>query len=106
MTGRGENELQEVIKGYISGFYMEDIKGEIESFIPSVAQTPGRLNLFRFKEFNVLLDFDHNPAGLRALKSLVEKMKGTPKVGMIAGIGDRRAEDNQEIGAVAAETFD
>lgn len=101
-----QNVLPAVLTGYIRGFSIEDIKGAIESFIPSVAQTPGRLNLFRFKEFNVLLDFAHNPAGLRALKSLVEKMKGTPKVGMIAGIGDRRAEDNQEIGAVAAETFD
>ena len=34
----------------------------------------------------------------RALQSLVEKMDGKPKVGMIAGIGDRRDEDNQEIG--------
>ena len=54
----------------------------------------------------MLLDYAHNPAGLRALKSLVDKMEGSPKVGMIAGIGDRRAEDNQEIGVVAAQTFD
>ena len=37
---------------------------------------------------------------------LIEKMEGKPKIGMIAGIGDRRPEDNHDIGVVAAETFD
>ena len=37
---------------------------------------------------------------------MLKKMNGSPKVGMIAGIGDRRLEDNQEVGAVAAEMFD
>lgn len=101
-----QNVLPAVLTGYIRGFSIEDIKVAIESFIPSPAQTPGRLNLFRFKDFKVLLDYAHNPAGLRALKNMIEKMGGTPKVGMIAGIGDRRPEDNHEIGVVAAEMFD
>jgi cyanophycin synthetase len=37
---------------------------------------------------------------------MVEKMDGAPKVGIIAGIGDRRDEDNIEIGKVAGEMFD
>jgi cyanophycin synthetase len=52
------------------------------------------------------LDYAHNPAGLRALHEMIKKMNGAPKVGMIAGIGDRRPEDNREVGAVAAEMFD
>jgi len=101
-----QNVLPAVLTGYIRGFSIEDLKVSIESFIPSPAQTPGRLNMFRFKEFNLLLDYAHNPAGLRALHELTKKMKGSPKVGMIAGIGDRRPEDNMEVGAVAAEMFD
>ena len=101
-----QNVLPAVLTGYIRGFSIEDLKVSIESFIPSPAQTPGRLNLFRFKEFNLLLDYAHNPAGLRALHDMIKKMKGSPRVGMIAGIGDRRPEDNREIGAVAAEMFD
>jgi cyanophycin synthetase len=53
-----------------------------------------------------LLDYAHNPAGLRALKRMLDNMDAKPKVGVIAGIGDRRPEDNEEIGAVAAEMFD
>ncbi len=101
-----QNVLPAVLTGYIRGFSIEDIKVAIESFIPSPAQTPGRLNMFRFKDFDVMLDYAHNPAGLRGLQQMIEKMDGTPKVGMIAGIGDRRPEDNHEIGAVAAEMFD
>ncbi len=101
-----QNVLPAVLTGYIRGFSIEDIKVSLESFIPSPSQTPGRLNMFRFKNFNVLLDYAHNAAGLRALKKMVEQMEGTPKIGMIAGIGDRRPEDNHEIGAVAAEMFD
>ena len=33
-------------------------------------------------------------------------MDATVKVGIIAGIGDRRVEDNNEMGAIAAEMFD
>ena len=101
-----QNVLAAVLAGYIRGFSIEDLKVSIESFIPSPTQTPGRLNLFRFREFNVLLDYAHNPAGLRALHEMTRKMKGSPKVGMIAGIGDRRPEDNHEVGQVAAEMFD
>jgi len=101
-----QNVLPAVLTGYIRDFSIEDIKVSLESFIPSPAQTPGRLNMFRFKKFNVLLDYAHNAAGLRALQHMVERMEGSPKIGMIAGIGDRRPEDNHEIGAVAARAFD
>lgn len=101
-----QNVLAAVLAGYIRGFSIEDLKVAIESFIPSPAQTPGRLNVFRFKDFTVLLDYAHNPAGLMALKQMTDKMEGSPKVGMIAGIGDRRPEDNREIGRVAAQMFD
>ena len=101
-----QNVLAAVLAGYLRGFSIEDLKVALESFIPSPAQTPGRLNMFRFKKFNVMLDYAHNAAGLRALQKMIEKMDGYPKVGMIAGIGDRRPEDNHEMGAVSAEMFD
>jgi cyanophycin synthetase len=101
-----QNVLPAVITGYVRGLSIEDIKVALESFIPSPSQTPGRLNIFEFKHFKIMLDYAHNPAGLRALAKLVEKMEGSPKVGIVAGIGDRRDEDNRELGAIAAEMFD
>jgi len=101
-----QNVLAAVLAGYLRGFSIEDLKVAIESFIPSPSQTPGRLNLFKFKDYTILLDYAHNEAGLRALKGMVDRMEASIKVGVIAGIGDRRPQDNQAIGRVAAEMFD
>lgn len=101
-----QNVLPAVITAYVKGFTIDDIKIGLETFIPSPAQTPGRLNLFQFKDFQVLLDYAHNPAGMRALQKFIENIDATVKVGIIAGVGDRREEDTNEIGSVAAEMFD
>jgi cyanophycin synthetase len=64
------------------------------------------LNLFEFKDFTILLDYAHNPAGMRALKMFTDELEATVKVGIIAGIGDRREEDNNEMGSIAADMCD
>ncbi len=101
-----QNVLPAALSAYTQGVPLEDIRVALESFIPSPAQTPGRLNMFEFKNFDVLLDYAHNAAGLRALNNMLQNMPGKPKVGIVAGIGDRRQEDNMEIGRIAAQMFD
>ena len=101
-----QNVLAGVLSCYLHGFSIEDIKVAIETFIPSPSQTPGRLNMFNFNKFNVLLDYAHNPAGLKALHKYVEKLDGHPKIGIVAGVGDRRKQDNFELGQISAEMFD
>jgi cyanophycin synthetase len=101
-----QNVLPAVITAYLKGFSIEDMKMALETFIPSATQTPGRLNLFKFKNFQILLDYAHNAAGMRALKQFTDNLEATVKVGIIAGIGDRRVEDNNEMGGIAAEMFD
>jgi len=101
-----QNVLPAILAANIQGISIEDTKVALETFIPSPTQTPGRLNVFTFNNFTVLLDYAHNPAGMRALKKFVDTFEATVKVGIIAGIGDRREEDNNAIGQVAAEMFD
>ena len=101
-----QNVLAAVLAAHVQGISIEDMKAGLETFIPSAAQTPGRLNLFEFNNFSILLDYAHNPSGMRALQRFVEELDATVKVGIIAGIGDRRVEDNNEMGAIAAEMFD
>lgn len=101
-----QNILPAVLVGFLNNFKIDDIRMALESFIPSPSTTPGRLNWFRFKDFDVILDYAHNPAGLRALHNFIDKIDSKPKVGIIAGIGDRRDEDNMEIGKICAEMFD
>ncbi|MGY8932642.1 MAG: cyanophycin synthetase [Flavobacteriales bacterium] len=101
-----QNVLPAILAANVQGISIEDMKAALETFIPSPSQTPGRLNLFKFNDFSILLDYAHNPAGMRALKDFTDALDATVKVGIIAGIGDRRVEDNNEIGAIAAEMFD
>jgi cyanophycin synthetase len=101
-----QNVLAAVLAAHVQGISNEDIKAALETFIPSPGQTPGRLNLFQFKDFQVLLDYAHNPAGMRALHAFIKNLDATVRVGIIAGVGDRREEDTNEIGSIAAEMFD
>lgn len=101
------NTLPAVLATYLyRNIKVADIKGALESFIPSPTQTPGRLNLFKFRHFEFLVDFAHNQAGLQLLCDFVSKMDGSPKVGIISGTGDRRDEDIRDLGKIAARYFD
>src|SRR5215210_958832 len=101
------NTLPAVLAAYLyRDITIEDIKHAIQTFIPSATQTPGRLNLFQFKKFQLMLDFAHNPAGLRLLCDFLNKMDATSRVGIICGTGDRRDNDIKDMGKIAAENFD
>lgn len=101
-----QNILPAIIAANVRGISIEDMKMALETFIPSAAQTPGRLNLFKFENFSILLDYAHNPAGMKALKKFTDNLEATEKIGIIAGVGDRRDEDTRELGSIAAEMFD
>ncbi|MDQ3049699.1 MAG: cyanophycin synthetase [Bacteroidota bacterium] len=101
-----QNILPAVLTGFVRNFKMEDIRLALETFIPSPVQTPGRMNLFQFKKFQVMVDYAHNPAGFQAIGKFLERIDAKPKVGVIAGVGDRRDEDIILLGTLAAQMFD
>jgi cyanophycin synthetase len=101
-----ENILAATLAGYISHFDIEDIKTSLRTFIPSPAKTPGRMNLFKFPNFEVLVDYAHNVGGLKAIGQFIESLEVRHKVGIIAGVGDRRTEDFYELGQAAGNIFD
>jgi cyanophycin synthetase len=101
-----QNILPTVLTGFIRNFKIEDIRLALETFIPSPVQTPGRMNMFEFKKFNVMVDYAHNPAGFQAIARFLEKIEAKPKIGIIAGVGDRRDEDIVALGNLAARMFD
>jgi len=100
------NVLAATLAAYLQGFKTEDISLSLQTFIPSAAQTPGRMNIFEFKKFKVLIDFAHNPAGYRGVEEYLSSVEATKKIGIIAGVGDRRDEDIKECATIAARMFD
>lgn len=101
------NTLPSILACYLfKNMSVGDIRNALHTFVPSSSQTPGRLNLFQFKNFKFLVDFAHNPAGLNLLCDFVNQLDSTYKVGIISGTGDRRDEDIREIGRISARNFD
>ena len=100
------NVLAAALAGYLHGFKTEDISLSLQTFIPGAAQTPGRMNIFEFKKFKVMIDFAHNPAGYRGIEEFLTNVEATKKIGIIAGVGDRRDEDIKECAKIAARMFD
>ena len=101
-----QNAMGAILAAYLRDFKIEDIKLALETFVPSPAQTPGRMNIFNFKNFTVMADYAHNAHGMRAIGKFVAKVEATKKVGVIAGVGDRRDEDTIEMAEEAAKVFD
>lgn len=99
------NVLAATLASYLWGFKTDDIKLSLATFIPGAAQTPGRMNIFVFKKFKVLIDFAHNPAGYLGMEDFLENIESPHKIGIIAGVGDRRDGDIRECGAIAARMF-
>lgn len=100
------NALAATLAAYVQEFKIEDIRQALQTFVPGAAQTPGRMNLFRFKNFSVMLDYAHNTHGLHALGKMINNVDATLKVGLIAGVGDRRDEDLIALGEESAKIFD
>lgn len=101
-----QNVLAASLASYLYGFKTDDISLSLQTFIPSVAQTPGRMNIFEFKKFKVMIDFAHNPAGYAAIEDLLSNIDASKKIGIIAGVGDRRDEDIRDCAEIAARMFD
>lgn len=101
-----QNVLGAVMAAYVSDVAIDNIRVALQTFIPSPAMTPGRMNIFNFANFRVMLDYAHNTHGMRAIGKFVMATPATRKVGIIAGVGDRRDEDTIELGEEAAKAFD
>jgi cyanophycin synthetase len=100
-----QNVLAATLATFLQNISIEDIRVGLTTFVPSVAQTPGRLNLIEMGDFTVLIDFAHNPAGMEALQRFVTKFPNKIKTGVIGGTGDRRDDDLLLYGRIAAQMF-
>ena len=90
----------------LSNLSVENIREGLLSFIPGPQFTPGRLNIFRFPDFEVMLDYAHNTDGFKQLGKFLEKIPASKKYGIIGCAGDRRDEDIKQMGSYAAQMFD
>jgi cyanophycin synthetase len=115
-----QNAMAAAAAAHAAGAHLHDIRQGLRSFTTSFYQAPGRLNLIDVDGVKVLIDYAHNPHGLRNLGDFVERMTtehppgprpreawtANLRLAVIATAGDRRDEDMRELGRVAARYFD
>jgi cyanophycin synthetase len=100
------NVLAASLAAYTCKINLNIMSQTLRTFIPSFETTPGRMNLFSFTDFTVLLDYAHNPHALKSLGDMVKAYKASVKTGIITGVGDRRDKDIITFGEQAAKIFD
>ncbi|MBK9271210.1 MAG: hypothetical protein IPM48_06405 [Saprospiraceae bacterium] len=101
-----ENAMAAILACLAFGISTEKIKNAVSSFYPSAEQTPGRLNIFDFHRFRVMIDFAHNPDGFAGVKEFLNHIDAPQKIGIITGTGDRPDESIVKLGILSAEMFD
>lgn len=73
-------------------------------FGASHADNPGRLQRWTLGNVEVLLDYAHNPDGLRGLLQVAEGLRGNGRLALLLGhAGNRLEDDFRALAAVAAE---
>ena len=100
------NILPASLAAYIQKIDLQCIAEALQTFIPCPETIPGRMNVFNFNSFKIIVDYAHNTAGVRAIASFIKSLHASTKVGVITGVGDRRDEDIRSLGMEAALIFD
>ena len=111
LEGRAMHNVQNAMfaaaLAYNMGIGLEDIRHGLRTFDSTFFQAPGRMNIYDEHPFKVILDYAHNPAAVRAMCKLVDRMEvDGRRVAVISAPGDRRDEDIRNIAAIAAGHFD
>lgn len=104
--GMIQNILASILVSILLEWDTDYICETLKIFYPTPANTPGRMNLFRVDNVNILLDYAHNVAAFKELKKYLMHIKSPKKIGIIAMSGDRAPDDIITIGSLSAEIFD
>ena len=102
-----QNSMFAAAIAFAMGVKMEDIRQGLRTFDTTFEQVPGRMNVHDRHPFKVIMDYGHNPAAVRSMCDLVDRMDVRGKrICVLSAPGDRRDEDIVEIGRAAAGHFD
>ncbi len=89
------------------GISLENIRQGLRTFDASFFQAPGRMNVYDEHPFTVMLDYAHNPAAVKTICHVVDRMDIQGRKILVMGApGDRRDEDIREVAQIAAGHFD
>ncbi|HRO64064.1 Mur ligase family protein [Thermomonas sp.] len=98
-----ENIAAAVLAAHALGVPAEVMAAELLRFGAEPLDNPGRLQRWRLGDVEVVLDYAHNPEGLRGLLDLATQWRGR-RLGILLGhAGNRRDADYRAVAEVVAK---
>lgn len=101
-----QNAMAASLAAWVSGIDIKYIRKGLLTFVPSAETTPGRMNIFKLRDYTLLVDFAHNQDGFAGVRDYLKTVEAPFKAGIIVATGDRKPEDVIQMGAIAAQMFD
>lgn len=84
----------------------ERIAAELSSFSSSESQNPMRLNVYRYRDVTLVVDYAHNAAAYEAIIATGRLITQGRMIGVVAAPCDRRKTDLVAVGQVCGRGFD
>ncbi|MBL4771456.1 MAG: cyanophycin synthetase [Planctomycetes bacterium] len=111
MEGRAIHNVQNAMFAaaitFAMGVELDQIRHGLRTFNTTFFQAPGRMNVCDDHPFKVILDYGHNPAAVKVMAELVDRLQPTgQRIVVIAAPGDRRDEDVVAVAQAVAGSFD
>jgi cyanophycin synthetase len=83
------------------GIAVAHMGAALRQFGQGIADNPGRANLIELGGIRILIDYAHNPHGMRALVRLAESLPAKRRLLMVGQAGDRSDEAIRQLARVA-----
>ena len=110
LEGRAMHNVQNAMvaasMAFSMGIKLDAIRHGLRTFDTTFFQAPGRMNVYNEHPFKVVMDYAHNAHAVSVMADLAQRLDATRRIVVVAGPGDRRDEDLQEIANVVAGKFD
>jgi len=100
------NLLQALASAYSQGIDIEILKEKAISFNPDFHHSKGRFNKLDIDGRQIIIDYAHNCAGLKAVFEAVEAMKTGRVITVLSAPGDRLDSDIIQLSEITANSTD
>ncbi|MDA8440809.1 MAG: cyanophycin synthetase [Peptococcaceae bacterium] len=101
-----QNVLAAVGAAWALGIPASEIKRSLLNFYSNPCDNPGRLNIYKVNDFQVMIDYGHNAAGIEQIASVAKRLRPKRLIGVVTVPGDRLDESVYKVGVLAGRSFD
>lgn len=101
------NAMHALAAAYLLGIGIDPIRAALCKFRASQEMTPGRINVFDGLPFRIIMDFAHNPDGMKKVCEFIDLQNVTGrKLIAFAGLSKRTDDLNRKSAQAVAGHFD